>query len=105
MPETDRNAGRSFTQQATSGRRLEAVREILRVLETATTGGQQHLMMKVLGLLRREAPAGDHWLEDQRWSRIEAELQVLAYEANRRAPDAAAFKRQATAVADALTWA
>ena len=56
------------TEQVTTGRRLDAVREILRALETATNG-----------------------------------LEVLAHEANRMAPDADAFKRQATLVADALT--
>jgi hypothetical protein len=85
-----------------SGRRLEAVREILRALETATAAGQQHLMMKVLGLLRREAPAGDHWLDEQTWNKIAAGLEVLAHEANRLAPDADTFRRHATIVADAL---
>ena len=91
------------TEQAASGRRLEAVREILRALETATSAGQQHLMMKVLGLLRREAPAGDHWMDDHQWNKIAAGLEVLAHEAHRLAPDADAFKRQATMVADALS--
>jgi len=90
-------------EQVTSGRRLEAVREILRALETATTAGQQHLMMKVLGLLRREAPAGDHWMNEHQWNKIAAGLEVLAHEAARLAPDADAFKRQATLVAEALT--
>ena len=106
------------TEQVTTGRRLDAVREILRALETATNAGQQHLMMKVLGLLRREAPAflppqlatlvseapaGDHWMDEHQWNKIAAGLEVLAHEANRMAPDADAFKRQATLVADALT--
>ena len=91
------------TDQVTTGRRLEAVREILRALETATNAGQQHLMMKVLGLLRREAPAGDHWMDEHQWNKIATGLEVLAHEANRMAPDADAFKRQATLVADALT--
>lgn len=89
--------------QISSGRRLEAVREILRALETATVAGQQHLMMKVLGLLRREAPAGDHWMNDHQWNKIAAGLEVLAHEAHRLAPDADVFKRQATMVADALS--
>jgi sugar phosphate isomerase/epimerase len=88
---------------AARGRRLDAVREILRALETATAAGQQHLMMKVLGLLRGEAPAPDHWMDDQQWSKIAAALEALAREADRRAPDAAAFRRQATLVTDALT--
>ena len=90
-------------EQAASGRRLEAVREILRALETATVAGQQHLMMKVLGLLRREAPSGDHWMDDHQWNKIAAGLEVLAHEATRLAPDADRFKLQATLVADALT--
>jgi hypothetical protein len=89
-------------EQVASVRRLEAVREILRALETATAAGQQHLMMKVLGLLRREAPAGDSWMNDHQWNKIASGLEVLAHEANRLAPDADAFKRQATIVADAL---
>jgi len=91
------------TEQVASVRRLEAVREILRALETATAAGQQHLMMKVLGLLRREAPTGDQWMNDHEWNKIAAGLEVLAHEANRLAPDADAFKRHATIVADALS--
>jgi hypothetical protein len=91
-------------EQISSGRRLDAVKDILRALETATPAGQQHLMMKVLGLLRREAPAGDHWMDDQQWNQIAAGLEVLAHEAHRLAPDADAFKRHAMIVADALTW-
>jgi len=94
---------RRSTTELASGRRLEAVREILRVLETATPGGQQHLMMKVLGLLRREAPPRDHWVADQQWNKIAAALDALAREANRLAPNADVFRAQATFVADALT--
>ena len=95
-------APRSTTDLAASGRRLDVVREILRGLETATAAGQQHLMMKVLGLLRSEAPARDNRVGDQQWSKIAAALEQLAREAGRMAPDAGAFTRQATAVADAL---
>ena len=91
------------TEPAASSLRLDAVREILRALDTATPAGQQHLMMKVLGLLRREAPAHDHWVGDQAWSKIAAALDELAREASRLAPDSGAFTRHATAVADALT--
>ena len=82
--------------------RLDAVREILRGLETATAAGQQHLMMKVLGLLRHEAPTPDRWVGDRQWSKIAAALEGLAHEASRLAPDAGVFARQATIVADAL---
>jgi hypothetical protein len=82
--------------------RIDAVREILRGLDTATAAGQQHLMMKVLGLLRTEAPAPDRWVGDRQWSKIAMALEGLAQEANRLAPDAGAFARQATIVADAL---
>src|SRR5262245_9562280 len=96
--------GRSSDKElAASGRRLDAVREILRALETATAAGQQHLMLKVLGLLQREAPADDQWLGESQWTKIAAALDALAREANRMAPDAGAFMRQATVVADALT--
>ena len=93
---------RPTTERVASGRRLDAVREILRVLETATMAGQQHLMLKVLGLLRREAPARDHWVGDQQWSKIAAALEALAREAARLSPDSGVFARQAAAVADAL---
>lgn len=82
--------------------RLDAVREILRGLDTATTAGQQHLMMKVLGLLRTEAPEPDRWVGDQQWIKIATALDGLAQEASRLAPDAGVFRRQATIVADAL---
>jgi hypothetical protein len=93
---------RSASEKAASVRRLDAVREILRALETATTGGQQHLMMKVLALLKREAPARDRWVGEQQWQKITSALDALAQEASRLAPDAAAFRRQAMMVAEAL---
>jgi hypothetical protein len=93
----------STTDEAASVRRLDAVREILRALETATVAGQQHLMMKVLGLLRGEAPARDRWVGDPQWQAIAVGLEALAREAGRLAPDAGTFRRQATLVADALT--
>ena len=93
---------RPTTELVASGRRLDAVREILRALETATTAGQQHLMMKVLGLLRHEAPARDHWVGDQQWSKIAGALEALGREAARMSPDSGVFARQAAAVADAL---
>ena len=86
----------------TSGRRLDAVREILRGLETATPAGQQHLMTKVLGLLRGEALPRDVWVGDQQWSKIAAALDALAREASRLAPNADVFARQAAFIADAL---
>lgn len=101
-PTSTKLAFHSSDDVVTTARRLDAVREILRALETATAAGQQHLMMKVLGLLRREAPASDHWMDDVTWNKIAAGLEALAHEANRLAPDADAFKRHATIVADAL---
>jgi hypothetical protein len=86
-------ARRSTTDKAASARRLDAVREILRALETATVGGQQHLMMKVLELLRREALGRE---------RLLTALDALAVEAGRLAPDPEAFRVQAAEVADAL---
>ena len=86
----------------TSGRRLDAVREILRALETATTAGKQHLMLKVLGLLHSGAPVHDQWIGDPQWQAIASGLEAMAREAKRLAPDADAFRRQATRVADAL---
>jgi hypothetical protein len=59
-------------------------------------------MLKVLGLLQREAPARDRWVGDQQWQKIATALDALAIEAARLAPDALAFRRQATLVAEAL---
>ena len=95
---------RTTTELVASGRRLDAVREIIRGLETATAAGQQHLMTKVLVLLRVEAPVVDRWVDDRQWSKIASGLEALAREAARMSPDAAAFSRQATMVADALSW-
>jgi hypothetical protein len=95
---------RRGTQDAiTSGRRVDVVREILRTMENATAAGQQYLMTKVLVLLRGEAPAVDRWVDDYQWAKIASGLDALAREASRVAPDAAAFSRQATLVADALS--
>jgi hypothetical protein len=96
--------GRGTFDAVASGQRLEAVRAILKTLETATAAGQQHLMTKVLVLLRVEAPVVDRWVDDRQWSKIASGLEALAREAARLSPDAAAFSRQATAVADALSW-
>jgi hypothetical protein len=101
-PTSTKLAPLSTPDVVASERRLDAVRDILRALETATAAGQQHLMMKVLGLLRREAPATDLWMDDVTWNKIAGGLEALAREANRLAPDADAFKRHATIVADAL---
>ena len=90
--------------QRASGQRIGAVREILKALDTATSAGQQHLMTKVLVLLRGEAPVVDRWVDDQQWTKIIAGLDALAREASRIAPDPAAFKRQAALVADALSF-
>jgi len=98
-------AERGSTDRIASVRRLDAVREILRALETATAAGQQHLMTKVLELLRREAPTRDRWLGDQKWQTIMSTLDALAREASRLAPNADTFARQAALVADALRGA
>ena len=103
MIQASTNSGRrSTTELVASERRLDAVREILRGLETATAAGQQHLMTKVLGLLRREAPARDVWVGDQQWNKIAAALDALAREASRLSPNADVFARQAAFIADAL---
>ena len=102
IPTSTDRVWRTTTELVASGRRLDAVREILRALETATAAGQQHLMMKVIGLLRGEAPARDHWVGDQQWSKIATALEALAREASRLSPDSGAFARQAAALADAL---
>lgn len=98
-------AQHASADRVASVRRLDAVREILRALETATAAGQQHLMTKVLDLLRREAPTRDRWLGEQKWQTIMSTLDALAREASRLAPDASTFTRQATLVADALRGA
>ena len=103
MIQASTNPGRrTTTELVASERRLDVVREILRGLETATVAGQQHLMTKVLGLLRREAPARDVWVGDQQWNKIAAALDALAREASRLAPNADVFARQAAFIADAL---
>jgi hypothetical protein len=88
---------------ASLNRRLDAVKEILVALETATVAGQQYLMGKVLGLLQKEAPPRDSWVSDRQWRQISSALEELAREATRLAPDAAAFSRQATHLAERLS--
>lgn len=87
---------------ATGKHRLDVVKEILTALETATVAGQQYLMGKVLTVLRHQAPPRDHWMNDHQWSEIAGELDALAREAARMAPDAAAFSRQASILAETL---
>ena len=93
---------RTTTELVASERRLDAVREILRALETATAAGQQHLMMKVLGCCGARRRRATHWVGDQQWSKIAAALDALAREASRLSPDSDVFARQATFMADAL---
>jgi hypothetical protein len=86
----------------TGKHRLDVVKEILTALETATVAGQQYLMGKVLTVLRHQAPPRDHWITEAQWTQISGELDALAREAARMAPDAAAFSRQAASLADTL---
>jgi hypothetical protein len=92
-----------LTDKTESRPRLDAVKDILTALETATPAGQQYLMGKVLGLLRHQAPTRDHWIDDRQWSQIAGAFDALAYEANRLAPDADAFSRHATTLAEHLS--
>jgi hypothetical protein len=79
--------------------RLEVVREILGVLDTATSAGQQVLMGRVLDLLRREALKS----ETEGTGAIVTYLDRLSRETERPAPDAGAFARRAGRVVDALS--
>lgn len=90
------------TDAPTGKHRLDVVKEILTALDTATAAGQQYLMGKVLTVLRHQAPQRDYWMNDRQWNHIAGALDALAREATRMAPDAAAFSRQASSLADSL---
>ena len=82
--------------------RLGLVSELTQALELATRAGQEHLMNKVLAILRGEllevrAPLGGADL-----ARLLGAMSELEHEAGRISPLPNAFNRQARAVIDAL---
>jgi hypothetical protein len=82
--------------------RLSVVDELMGALELVTRAGQQHVMNKILAILRREmllvaAPFGATDLA----SLLEA-MAELEHEAGRIAPTAAAFNRHARVVTGVL---
>ena len=82
--------------------RLSVVDELMCALELVTRAGQQHVMNKILAILRREmllvaAPFAAADLA----SLLDA-MAELEHEAGRRAPTAAAFNRHARVVTGVL---
>jgi hypothetical protein len=97
MPGPVEEAGTVLSSKDRLSLRLEVVREILSVLDTATNAGQQVLMGKVLDLLRREALKSE-----TEGDAIASHLESLSRETERPAPDAASFARSAGRVVEAL---
>jgi hypothetical protein len=82
--------------------RLIVVNELMRALELVTQAGQQHVMNKILAILRREmllvaAPFAAPALACLRQAMAE-----LEHEAGRIAPTAAAFNRHARVIIGVL---
>ena len=102
IPTSMNRVRRTTTELVASERRLDAVREILRALETATAAGQQHLMTEGP---RAAAPRGAGARPLGRRPAVEQDCggaRSARARGARLSPDSGAFARQAAAVADAL---
>lgn len=88
---------------AVHGERTGIVKELLAALDTATPAGQQYLMNKVVELLRRESVRAVPHNQDRR--AIATTIDGLSREAERLAPDPAAFTRGTVRLLAALTRA
>ena len=85
---------------AIHGERTGLVKELLVALETATPAGQPYLMSKVVDLLRRESVRAIPRNHDR--GAIATTIDGLSREAERRAPDTAAFTRRTVRLLAAL---
>jgi hypothetical protein len=82
--------------------RLDIIDPMLGDLETATTGGSRYVMGKLLAQLGEAADAVEQKLPDLQRRTVRNTLALLAGEAERRLPDAAAFARGARLLAATL---
>ncbi len=84
------------------GERLNVVGELMGTLELVTRAGQQHVMHKILGILRREMLLVASPFAAADLAALLEAMAELEHEAGRIAPTAAAFNRQARIVTDVL---
>ena len=82
--------------------RLSVVNELMRALELVTRAGQQHVMNKILGILRREMLLVAAPVAAAELAPLLQAMAELEHEAGRIAPTAAVFNRQARVVTGLL---
>ena len=82
--------------------RLGIVKQMLADLDTATPGGQQYVMAKVLIPLREAAAGAERRLPDHQGRAIRSAIEDLARESARLSPDVHAFAWRAQTLAHAL---
>ena len=82
--------------------RLGVVDELLRALELVTQAGQEHVMNKILGILRREILRVAAPFAAADLASLLNAMAELEHEAGRIAPTAAAFNRHARVVTGVL---
>ena len=82
--------------------RLGIVKQLLGDLDTATPGGQQYIMGKVLIPLREAAASAESRLPDLQGRAMRGAIEELARESARRSPDAHAFALRAQTLAHTL---
>jgi hypothetical protein len=82
--------------------RLEAIRQLMASLDLVTRSGQNHVMHKVLILLRREFLRAGLSLTDPRRIAAMRALKELEYEAGRIAPGLVSFNGHARVVVELL---
>ena len=82
--------------------RLGIVKQMLADLDTATLGGQQYIMGKVLVPLRDAVATVEHRLPDLQGRAIRSDIEELARESERLSPDVHAFALRAQTLAHTL---
>jgi hypothetical protein len=89
----------------TQGVHLGVIRELMGTLGLATRAGQEHVMHKMLGLLRTEILRDGLPLTGRQLADVMDALRDLEHEAGRIAPMPAAFNDNARLVVDVLAQA
>lgn len=85
--------------------KLEAVRDLVTTLDTATIPGQHYLMDRVIGLLDPEVSRASKRMSDWQRLSITGALADLVRQAARLVPDEATFRARTEIVMDVLRLA
>ena len=81
---------------------LTVVREMLATIETLTAAGQQHIMEKIVVVVREQARRAAPFMIRTDQERLSRLLEELGGEADRFSPNHAAFTRRTEALLESL---